>query len=142
MPAAITLTSEFCPERKRSSLVTLMFCGFTIGSATAGLAASHIVAAYGWQGLLVLGGVLPIALVPVLWFLLPESVRYLVLKGERPEQVAAALKRVAPEADLGGATFTGVRKPQGSPVAQLFRGGLAAGTLLVWLTFFMSLLAS
>jgi AAHS family 4-hydroxybenzoate transporter-like MFS transporter len=140
MPAAITLTSEFCPERKRSSLVTLMFCGFTIGSTIAGLAASHIVAAHGWQGLLVLGGVLPIALVPALWFLLPESVRYLVLKGEHPEQVAAALRRVAPEADLSGATFTGVRKPQGSPVAQLFRGGLATGTLLVWLTFFMSLL--
>jgi AAHS family 4-hydroxybenzoate transporter-like MFS transporter len=141
MPAAITLTSEFCPERRRASLVTLMFCGFTIGSAAAGLAASHIVGAFGWQGLLVLGGVLPVALVPVLWFLLPESVRYLVLKGEHPEQVAAALRRVAPEADLTGAAFTGVRKPaQGSPVAQLFRGGLATGTLLIWLTFFMSLL--
>jgi len=140
MPAAITLTSEFCPERKRSSLVTLMFCGFTIGSAAAGLAASHIVAAYGWQGLLVLGGVLPIALVPVLWLLLPESVRYLTLKGVHPEWIAAALQRVAPEADLTNATFTGVRKAQGSPVALLFKGGLAAGTLLLWLTFFMGLL--
>jgi MFS transporter, AAHS family, 4-hydroxybenzoate transporter len=141
MPAAITLTSEFCPERKRSSLVTLMFCGFTIGSAAAGLAASHIVAAHGWQGLLILGGVLPLVLVPVLWALLPESVRYLTLKGERPERIAAALRRVAPEAELGDdASFTGVRKPQGSPMLQLFKGRLAAGTLLIWLTFFMSLL--
>src|SRR6185503_2136187 len=29
MPTAITLTSEYCPKRRRSSLVTLMFCGFT-----------------------------------------------------------------------------------------------------------------
>jgi AAHS family 4-hydroxybenzoate transporter-like MFS transporter len=58
MPAAITLTSEFCPERERSSLVTLMFCGFTSGSAAAGLLGSHVVTAYGWQGLLVLGGIL------------------------------------------------------------------------------------
>ncbi|MBD0270752.1 MAG: MFS transporter [Acetobacteraceae bacterium] len=140
MPAAITLTSEFCPEKKRSTLVTLMFCGFTIGSATAGLAASHIVAAYGWQGLLVLGGVLPLLLVPVLWALLPESVRYLTLKGERPEKISAALQRVAPEADLAGAAFTGVRRPKGSPMLQLFKDGLASGTLLIWLTFFMSLL--
>ena len=47
MPAAITLTSEFCPTSRRSSLVTVMFCGFTTGSAVAGLAASKVVAAYG-----------------------------------------------------------------------------------------------
>lgn len=140
MPAAITLTAEFCPERRRSSLVTLMFCGFTIGSAAAGLAASHVVAGYGWQGLLLLGGVLPLLLVPVLAALLPESVRYLTLKEAPAERIAAVLRRVAPGADFTGAAFTGIRKPQGSPVAQLFRDGLGAGTLLLWLTFFMSLL--
>jgi MFS transporter, AAHS family, 4-hydroxybenzoate transporter len=31
MPSAITLTSEYCPERNRSLLVMLMFCGFTMG---------------------------------------------------------------------------------------------------------------
>lgn len=140
MPAAITLTSEFCPERKRSSMVTIMFCGFTTGSALAGLAASHIVAAYGWQGLLILGGLLPLALAPVLGVLLPESVRFLTLKGAPAARIAASLHRLAPEADLAGAAFTGVRKPHGSPMLQLFRDGLAGSTMLIWLTFFMSLL--
>ncbi|MCB4823586.1 MFS transporter [Roseicella aerolata] len=140
MPAAITLTSEFCPERKRSSLVTLMFCGFTIGSAAAGLAASHIVAAYGWQGLLVLGGVLPLLLVPVLWVLLPESPRYLALREAPSARIAAVLRRIAPGEALEDARFTGVRRPQGSPMLQLFKDGLATGTLLIWTTFFMSLL--
>ena len=36
MPNAITLTSEYCPARRRSLLVTTMFCGFTIGSALGG----------------------------------------------------------------------------------------------------------
>ena len=36
MPTAITLTSEYCPKDRRASLVTLMFCGFTIGSALGG----------------------------------------------------------------------------------------------------------
>lgn len=36
MPNAITLTSEYSPTKRRSSLVTLMFCGFTIGSALGG----------------------------------------------------------------------------------------------------------
>jgi MFS transporter, AAHS family, 4-hydroxybenzoate transporter len=140
MPAAITLISEFCPEATRSSLVTLMFCGFAIGSAAAGFATSHIVAACGWQGLLVMGGVLLLLLAPAPAALVPESVRYLTRKGEHPERIAAALQHVAPEADLTNATFTGVRKAHGSPVAQIFSDGLAAVTLLLWVAFFMSLL--
>ena len=140
MPMAITLTSEYCPERSRSFLVTIMFCGFTIGGAFGGLAAAGIIAHYGWQGVLILGGVLPLALAVVLVFVLPESVRYLVFKGGQDARVAALLRRIDPEAPLEGARFTGVRKVEGSPVGQLFTHDLMAGTLLLWLTFFMSLL--
>ncbi|MFE0752888.1 MFS transporter [Inquilinus sp. NPDC058860] len=140
MPSAITLTAEYCPERRRSSLVTLMFCGFTIGSAVAGLAASQIVAAYGWQGLLVLGGVLPIALVPVLWLALPESARYLTLREGRADRIAAVLRRIAPAEDFAGVEFVRAAKAKGLPILQLFAEGRGAGTLLLWLTFFMSLL--
>jgi MFS transporter, AAHS family, 4-hydroxybenzoate transporter len=141
MPSAITLTSEFCPEGRRSFLVTLMFCGFTIGSALGGVVASQIVADYGWRSVLVIGGVLPLLLAPVLWWSLPESVRYLVMKGGQSRQVAATLRRIAPDAgDFDEATITGARKPHGSPVRQLFEGDQLRGTLLLWLTFFMSLL--
>jgi MFS transporter, AAHS family, 4-hydroxybenzoate transporter len=140
MPAAITLTAEICPEKRRSSLVTLMFCGFTIGSASAGLAASSIVAAFGWPGILILGGVLPLLLTPVLLALLPESPRYLATRGAAPVRVRAILARMAPAADLDDATFVRPVKAPGSPVGQLFRDGLGLGTLLIWSTFFMSLL--
>jgi AAHS family 4-hydroxybenzoate transporter-like MFS transporter len=140
MPMAITLTSEYSPERSRSFLVTVMFCGFTIGGASGGLAAAGLIAHYGWQSVLILGGVLPIILAVVLIFVLPESVRYLVLKGGQDEQVATILRRVDPQAPLDGAHFVGVRKVEGSPVGQLFTRDLMAGTLLLWATFFMSLL--
>lgn len=77
MPNSVTLSSEYSPEKHRSVLVTTMFCGFTLGSALGGVAAAHIVADFGWRAVLVIGGVLPLALLPVLWLLLPESVRYL-----------------------------------------------------------------
>lgn len=140
MPAAITLTAELCPEQRRSSLVTLMFCGFTIGSASAGLAASSIVATFGWPGLLVVGGMLPILLAPVLFAMLPESPRYLATRGASPARVAAILKPMAPGVDFTGVTFTRPVKAPGSPVSQLFKDGLGLGTLLIWTTFFMSLL--
>jgi AAHS family 4-hydroxybenzoate transporter-like MFS transporter len=140
MPSAITLTSEYCPERNRSLLVMIMFCGFTLGGALGGLSSAVLIADFGWQGVLVLGGVLPLVLAIVLLFLLPESVRYLVLRGGRDAQVAKILHRIDPVAPVQGATFVGVRRVEGSPVGQLFKPGLVAGTLLLWATFFMSLL--
>jgi AAHS family 4-hydroxybenzoate transporter-like MFS transporter len=140
MPNAITLTSEYCPEDKRSFLVTSMFCGFTIGSALGGFVAAQMVAAFGWRSVLIVGGAAPLLLAPALWFALPESVRFMVLKGGYGDRIAATLRRIAPDAELRGATFVGVRRPEGSPVGQLFKGGLLRGTLYLWLTFFMSLL--
>lgn len=140
MPSAITLTSEYCPERKRSFLVTVMFCGFTLGSAMGGLLAAQLVADQGWRSVLVVGGAAPIAVALVLWALLPESIRFLVLKNPRSAQAARNLARIAPGADLAGAVLIGPQKVKGLPVTQLFSRHLIGGTLLLWLTFFMSLL--
>jgi AAHS family 4-hydroxybenzoate transporter-like MFS transporter len=140
MPTSITLASEYCPAPRRASLVTLMFCGFTMGSALGGLIAAHVLERYGWRPLLVGGGVAPLALAPVLWWTLPESIRYLVLTGGAAPRIAAVLSRIAPNVNLDGATFAGATAPVISPVRQLFSGGLMRGTLLLWLAFFMSLL--
>ncbi|MGU7780985.1 MFS transporter [Burkholderia sp. PU8-34] len=141
MPNAITLTSEYCPARRRSLLVTTMFCGFTIGSALGGLAAAALIERDGWRAVFVVGGAAPLLLVPVLAWRLPESVRYLVNAGRDASQVAALLARIAPDDSLARASFIAPRgKPAGSPLGRLFGPDLLRGTLLLWLTFFMSLL--
>jgi AAHS family 4-hydroxybenzoate transporter-like MFS transporter len=141
MPNAITLTSEYCPDKRRSFLVTTMFCGFTIGSALGGLASAGLIESYGWRSVLVVGGVLPLLLVPVLLALLPESVRYLVTVGKKLDRVAATLQRIDGKADLRDASFmVPPRTHAGSPVWHLFRPDLLRGTLLLWFAFFMSLL--
>lgn len=137
MPTTITLTSEYCPQPRRASLVTLMFCGFTIGSALGGLVAAQLLATVGWRGILMIGGVLPLLLVPALAFLLPESLRWLVLRGRDGGAIAAQIAGGA--GSLPPLTVSDVKLP-GSPVSQLFRPGLFKGTLLLWTTFFMSLL--
>jgi len=137
MPTTITLTSEYCPQPRRASLVTLMFCGFTIGSALGGLVAAQLLATVGWRGILMIGGVLPLLLVPALAFLLPESLRWLVLRGRDGGAIAAQIAGGA--RSLPPLTVSDVKLP-GSPVSQLFRPGLIGGTLLLWTTFFMSLL--
>ena len=140
MPMTITLASEYCPSTRRSSLVTLMFCGFTIGSGLGGLIAGQVLPDHGWRVLLIGGGVAPLLLAPVLALVLPESVRFLVMKGNAHDRIARILHRISPDTSLDEAQFVGTTAPAASPVRQLFGGGLFAGTLLIWLAFFMSLL--
>ncbi|MFC3109311.1 MFS transporter [Undibacterium arcticum] len=140
MPSAVTLTSEYCPQGRRSSLVTLMFCGFTVGSALGGLVAAQMLSSIGWRGVLCLGGVLPLLLVPLLVFKLPESLRFLVEKGKSGVKVARIVRHIAPAAASVPDLMIHDKKITGSPVASLFRQGMLQGTLLLWTTFFMSLL--
>lgn len=141
MPNAVTLSSEYSPEKHRSVLVTTMFCGFTLGSALGGVLAAHVVAGFGWRAVLVIGGVLPLLLLPVLMVTLPESVRYLVVNGLRLDQARRLLQRIAPSPELASAKFALPEKARaGFPVKHLFDASLRRGTLFLWLAFFMSLL--
>ena len=72
MPNLVALTSEHAPARLKSALVMLMFCGFPLGSVVAGLAAAPLIASFGWSSVFVLGGVLPLLLLPVLFLALTE----------------------------------------------------------------------
>lgn len=141
MPNAITLTSEYCPSSRRSTLVTTMFCGFTMGSALGGFAAAALIETFGWRSVLLTGGVVPLAMALLFAWKLPESVRYLVATGGARERIAATLARIADVPELKTAHFGAAEKVKtGSPVAHLFRPDLVRGTLLLWFAFFMSLL--
>ncbi|MGS9164609.1 MFS transporter, partial [Salmonella enterica subsp. enterica serovar Infantis] len=76
MPNTITMTSEYLPARRRGALVTLMFSGFTLGSAMGGIVSAQLVPLIGWHGMLALGGILPLMLFFGLLFALPESPRW------------------------------------------------------------------
>jgi AAHS family 4-hydroxybenzoate transporter-like MFS transporter len=136
MPNAITLTAEYCPERKRAFLVTLMGGGYAVAAAIGGLLAAQMVLAWGWQSVFWYGGIVPLIALPLALVFLPESVRYLVLKGRHDEKIARTLERIAPGADFSRTRFVvGEPKLSGSPVKHLFGRGLFFGTVCLWITF-------
>jgi MFS transporter, AAHS family, 4-hydroxybenzoate transporter len=115
LPNAITLCSEYSPDRRRASLVALMVCGFTVGMAASGF----------------VGGALPLLLVPVLIGLLPESANFMALVGNRKVQIWAALDRIATGKLAPAAEFKAPSAIDGAPARQIFAGGLAPGTILL-----------
>jgi MFS transporter, AAHS family, 4-hydroxybenzoate transporter len=142
MPNAIAMTSEFNPRRRRATMVMIMFCGFSVGAALGGFLAAALIPAFGWRAVFLLGGAVPLLLLPVLAIQLPESVRFLVLAGRTPLRVAGLLRSINPDIQFEPSTRFIVHEPAlaGLPVLHLFRGGRTAVTLLLWVVFFMSLL--
>ncbi|MBB1605572.1 MULTISPECIES: MFS transporter [Pseudomonas] len=142
MPNATTLLAEYTPERLKSLLVTSMFCGFNLGMAGGGFISAKLIPAFGWHSLLLLGGVLPLALALVLLLWLPESARFLVVRNRGDARVRKALAPIAPAEVAMAGGFSVPEQgsaPSGNVLKVVFAGRYSAGTLLLWLTYFMGL---
>lgn len=142
MPNAIAMTAEYAPRRRQATMVMVMFCGFPIGASFAGFISAYLIPAFGWRAMLYLGGVLPIALVPLLLAELPESIRHLVLQGNQTTRIVAILSRISPGLTFTSGTRFAIAEEHGHgvPVGHLFRERRAWPTVLLWVVFFMSLL--
>lgn len=142
MPNTTTLLSEYAPARRRALMVTIMFTGFNLGSALIGFAAGSMVPTLGWRSVLMLGGLLPLALVPFLISLLPESARLMVVQGKSGDRIAAMLGRVCATRFESGTRFVSNEPPlpSRSSIGVLFSGGYATMTLALWVTYFMGLM--
>ena len=142
MPNAVALTAEFSPHRRRATLVMMMFAGFSIGAALGGLLAAALIPAFGWRSVFLVGGLVPLVLLPFLLKTLPESIRFLAMVGGRDGEVADLLKKIAPGTSFAGDVKFVVQEPKlsGLSVTHLFAEGRGWVTLLLWIVFFMSLL--
>ncbi|UVW30226.1 MFS transporter [Massilia sp. H6] len=142
MPNAVTLMSEYCPERKRSMLTNAMFCGFPLGAACGGFLAAWMIPQWGWRSVLLLGGVAPVLVSIVVVLLLPESVRFLLARGGRQDKVRATLRRIAPSAAQASAFVMTEKAPSthaSGGLGVIVAPPYLVGTLMLWLSYFMGL---
>ena len=98
---------------------------------------------FGWQSAFLFGGISSLTLAAVLFFLLPESVRFLALMGGRDREIAAVMRKLLPGAAIHASTrFTLAehRGERGMPVKYLFMQGRALITSLLWVAFITSLM--
>ncbi|MGH8463639.1 MAG: 3-(3-hydroxy-phenyl)propionate transporter MhpT, partial [Pseudomonas sp.] len=113
LPNLIALTSEAAGPRLRGTAVSMMYCGVPLGAA---LAAVIGIAGFsgGWQVVFYVGGVVPLLIVPLLGRYLPESVAF--RDGQQSTDNSTGLWH------------------------GLFRNGTGSSTLLLWLSYFFTLM--
>jgi AAHS family 4-hydroxybenzoate transporter-like MFS transporter len=134
----VALTGDYTPRHRRALMIMVIFTGAPLGGFVGGqIVALLLHLGFHWPAIFVLGGVFPLALLPVLAVWLPESPRFLAGKANLSPRQAALLARldIAPG---GGARDLDVAA--GNPVKMLFGEGYALQTILLWIIFFCSLL--
>ncbi|QDW52947.1 MFS transporter [Burkholderia sp. KBS0801] len=140
MPNLIAHMTEYAPRRMRSTLVTLMFSGYSVGGMLAAVMGKGMIEAYGWQSVFAAAGA-PVLLVPLLVKWMPESLPFLIRRG-RTDELARIARRLDPTyRPQPGDCYVVPQedKTGGAPVRRLFDDGRGFSTVMFWIACFMCL---
>lgn len=120
---ASAMIAEFTPTRWRSVAVTFGVVCVSIGGILGGIAAAAVLPVFGWRWLFYLAGLATIAFTAWLYFILPESPRFLETRPERRAQYERLMRRIGHMP-----LRTGPTSPAPTPTAPF--GTLLQGRLL------------
>jgi benzoate transport len=137
MLAAITaVAAEFSNTRRRHLSVSIMSIGYPLGAVVGGIVAAQLLRSYDWRSVFYFGAAVTAALIPLVYFIVPESVHWLARK-----QPAGALDRInAALSRMGHAAVAALPEipPEGrrASVTEIFSPALAATTAIVTFAYF------
>jgi AAHS family benzoate transporter-like MFS transporter len=140
MPNVVALMNEYAPKKIRSTLVALMFSGYSLGGMLSAGLGMVLIPQWGWQSVFLVA-VIPLLLLPLLVRQLPESLNLLLRQG-RTGEAQALLQQAVPQyqAQAGDQLAMPAGQSGKASISQLVRDGRAVSTLMLWLAFFCCLL--
>lgn len=150
VPVTLTLSSEFSPGRIRGGMAGNIMAAFPVGLVIAAALSLLIIPHWGWRALFFVG-VVPAVLLFFVRRYMPESVRYLLSKGQvaEAERTVDEIERQAIGRTLTQAEIDALptlRPEVGVQVKitifELLAPGRAKNTLLLWVVSFGFLWAS
>jgi MFS transporter, AAHS family, 4-hydroxybenzoate transporter len=140
LPLLLATTAEYSPQRFRATIVSAMYAGYPLGAVLGGLLSIRLIPLFGWQSVFYLGGLLPLALLPLVLALVPESTVYLVTVGRPRSEIQRILHRLGIAAADTARFVIPEHARSGAGIQQLFRDGRALATVLIGATCFMGVL--
>jgi AAHS family 4-hydroxybenzoate transporter-like MFS transporter len=145
LPGVIAVTSEFATPQRRAAIVSLMFCGFPLGAVLGGVIAALVIPAHGWKPLFYIGGIVPLLLLPAFAAFVPESIRFLLARGEKKKAEAIIRKMRATQIAVEGRSDQDAPRNAETPwklLRGVFGEGRALGSVILTVTFMLSLMLS
>jgi benzoate transport len=130
------MVAEQANARNRALAVTIMAAGYPLGAIVGGTVASSLLGSGGWRDVFTFGCIATTMFLPCAWWLLPETVGFLVERRPRDAlaRINAALCGGGHQPLLMLPPVVAQRPPVGVPA--LFKSGLAATTTLLTVAYF------
>jgi MFS transporter, AAHS family, 4-hydroxybenzoate transporter len=142
LPLAWALNIEYAPKRYRATIVTVIMVGYSLGTALGGPFANFLIPKLGWKSVFISGGIAALISAAILFVILPESIRFLAIIGNRPDRIVAMLRRVAPDqtfsADANFVVSDEIGLSKNFKPSLLFKGELRTITPLLWVAYIAS----
>jgi MFS transporter, putative metabolite:H+ symporter len=147
VPLVFTYLSEFLPARRRGVLIASIVAFWQASSFGAALLAIYVIPAYTWRGMFLIAAI-PIAILLILVQRIPESIRFLLLRGRTVEAetvvrkfsdidptgvAVSAVDRTEPHASLKDLASAGYLRTTAALWLMQFCGGATFIGMLVWL---------
>jgi benzoate transport len=138
MLAAINaVAAEFSNARRRHLSVSLMAIGYPVGAVVGGTIASWLLRSYDWRSVFYLGAGATASLIPIVYFVMPESVHWLARK--QPTGALDKINRILGRIGHAAVATLPVLSAEvrRKSVADIFAPGLIRTTVIVTLAYFL-----
>lgn len=136
LASVTTMAADYAPRGQQGIVVAVAIAGYPLGAVITGLIAAHMLPVWGWHGMLAAAGVVSLIVLPLVIFILPESIDYLrrIQPNNALSRLNAILRRLdEPEVNALPPRET-ARKVS---VLAVFADGRGVGTLALWLAIIM-----
>ena len=135
IPVAAALTIEYSAPKKRSLNYGIMYSGYSLGIVAAAMVAMALLPTLGWRWVIAVG-TLPILILPIVAWLVPESLEYLVAKGRIAEAKALAAKLNVRDYRPVAPANPGRRIPWREVMSSMFSRKYLRSTVFFWISLF------
>ncbi|MBF7681774.1 MFS transporter [Acinetobacter sp. B5B] len=137
LPVAVSLVSEYMPAQVRGRFIVLLESFWGLGWLIAALVSYFLIPQLSWHIAFLIGG-LPLFYIWVIWKKIPESIPYLIQRGdiERAHRIIQRLEHQAGVPVLTEAIKPAVQPHQKTSFKQLWSKDFCRATAMLWLIWF------
>ena len=132
-----TLVSEYSNESSRGLCIGFLQSGYPLGALLGGIVSVYLIDSFGWRSLFIFGGSLSLIMLPFVFWKLPESLDFLLLRGNQGDK--SKIQQILTRLQIETSEFlhTTEESEKKADWISLFSSDSRANTLYLWTCYFL-----
>jgi len=138
LASTAALTAEYTPDRSKDFWISLVIAGYPVGAVLSGLVAAEVIPTTGWPRMYQIAGLASFLTLPLIWFLLSESLEFYYKK--QPKDALSRVNRILKKMQQPIMSSLPPVSPKRAviPLSDLLSLAYRLPTLQLWLALFLS----